>query len=87
MSSGWRERKRPLCLEKRYEFGGYSILRDFLDQAAELSESESFYPDIGFGRDYVNVTIHADEESGVLTEAQRRFADLLDNLYADQVES
>ena len=87
MSSGWRERKRPLCLEKRYEFGGYSILRDFLDQAAELSERASFYPDMGFGRDYVNVTIHADEGSGVLTEEQRWFAESLDTLYAEQVES
>ncbi len=84
MSSHWRERKRPLCLERRYEFGGFNTLRDFLDQAAELSERESFYPDMGFGRDYVNVTIHAEEESGVLTDAQRRFAELLDELYADR---
>ena len=87
MSADWRERKRPLCLEKRYEFGGYSILRDFLDQAAELSEREEFYPDMGFGRDYVNVTIHGDEGSDSLTDQQRRFAEQLDTLYAEQVES
>ncbi|MBT8428883.1 MAG: 4a-hydroxytetrahydrobiopterin dehydratase [Gammaproteobacteria bacterium] len=87
MSSHWRERKRPLCLERRYEFGGYSALRDFLDQAAELSERESFYPDMGFGRDYVNVTIHAEEGSGVLSDARRQFAELLDDLYADPTES
>ena len=87
MSSEWRERKRPPCLEKRYEFGGYSVLRDFLDQAAELSERESLYPDMGFGRDYVNVTIHADEGSEDLTDKQRQFADLLDTLYAEQVGS
>jgi 4a-hydroxytetrahydrobiopterin dehydratase len=62
-------------------------LRDFLDQAAELSERESFYPDMGFGRDYVNFTIHADEDSEALTEEQRRFAELLDTLYAEQVGS
>jgi len=87
MSLEWRERKRPLCLEKRYEFGGYSVLRDFLDQAAELSERESLYPDMGFGRDYVNVTIHADEGSDSLTDKQRQFADWLDTLYAEQVGS
>jgi pterin-4a-carbinolamine dehydratase len=87
MSSQWRERKRPLCLERRYEFGGYTALRDFLDQAAELSERESFYPDMGFGRDYVNVTIHVEEGSEILTDAQRRFADLLDDLYADRGDS
>ena len=87
MSVEWRERKRPPCLEKRYEFGGYSVLRDFLDQAAELSERESLYPDMGFGRDYVNVTIHVDEGSEALTDKQRQFADSLDTLYAEQVES
>jgi pterin-4a-carbinolamine dehydratase len=87
MSSQWRERKRPLCLEQRYEFGGYTTLRDFLDRAAELSERESLYPDMGFGRDYVNVTIHADEGSDVLTDQQREFATKLDALYADQAGS
>lgn len=87
MSSQWRERKRPVCLERRYEFGGYSALRDYLDQAAELSERESLYPDMGFGRDYVNVTIHADEGSEELTDHQRRFAELLDALYAEHSES
>ena len=86
MSSHWRERKCPLCLERRYEFGGYTALRDFLDQAAELSEQTSFYPDMGFGRDYVNVTIHAEEGSEVLTDAQRRFAEQLDDLYANRTD-
>ena len=49
MSAEWRERKRPLCLEQRYEFGSYAELRDFLDEAAELSERESLYPDMGLG--------------------------------------
>ena len=84
MSSEWRERKRPLCLEQRYEFGGYTELRDFLDQAAELSERESLYPDMGFGTDYVNVTIYPDEDSAVLSDKQRQFAALLDSLFAEQ---
>ena len=78
MRSQWRERKRPLCLEQRYEFGSYAELRDFLDHAAELSERESFYPDMGFGRDYVNVTIHADEGNEALTDKQREFAGMLE---------
>jgi pterin-4a-carbinolamine dehydratase len=87
MTSPWRERKRPLCLEQRYEFAGYTALRDFLDRAAELSEQEALYPDMGFGRDYVNVTIHVDEGSEALTEKQRRFADMLDGLYAEHTGS
>jgi pterin-4a-carbinolamine dehydratase len=84
--SQWRERKRPLCLEQRYEFGSYAELRDFLDRAAELSEREAFYPDMGFGRDYVNVTIHAEEGSEALTDKQRQFAGMLDTLYTGQAD-
>ena len=81
MSQGWRERTRPVCLERRYEFPDYETLRDFLDRAAELSEREGFYPDMGFGRDYVNVTIHPNEGSETLDEKQRQFAEQLDGLF------
>lgn len=78
----WQERQRPLRLERRYEFPDYPSLRDFLDRAAELSEKEGFYPDMGFGKDYVNVTIHADDRDTPLTEQQRGFAEQLDALLA-----
>ena len=87
MLDEWEERDRPPRLERRYSFPDYRTLRDFLDRAAELSEREGLYPDMGFGRDYVNVTIHVDEGSEVLTDKQRQFADSLDALYAEQVES
>ena len=87
MRSQWRERKRPLCLEQRYEFGGYAALRDFLDRAADLSERESLYPDMGFGRDYVNVTIYADEGSDTLSDKERGFAGMLDDIYMDQEDT
>lgn len=82
MSSQWKERTRPHRLERRYEFSDYASLRDFLDRAAELSESEGLYPDIGFGRDYVNVTIHAAEGANELGDGERRFAERLDDLFA-----
>ena len=80
MSHQWQERHRPPRLEKRYEFSDYGSLRDFLDRAAALSEREGLYPDIGFGRDYVNMTIHVAEGSETLDEARRRFAEDLDRL-------
>lgn len=80
MSHQWQERNRPLRLERRYEFQDYSALRDFLDRAADLSEQEGFYPDMGFGRDYVNITIHVDEGENALGENQHRFAQQLDTL-------
>jgi len=78
--SEWRERKRPARLEKRYEFDDYEILRDFLDRAADLSEKEGYYPDMGFGKDYVNVTIHIEDDQDEVGETQHHFAQELDKL-------
>jgi len=61
---------------------GYERLRDFLDRAAEISEREGLYPDMGFGRDYVNMTIHSDEDSGSLEPQHHRLAAALDELNA-----
>ena len=80
MSDQWEERDRPLRLERRYEFQDYRTLRDFLDRAAELSEREGLYPDMGFGRDYVNITIHVNEGDDTLRDEQRQFAKELDAL-------
>lgn len=80
MSEQWQERPRPLRLERRYEFPDYASLRDFLDLAASVSEREGLFPDMGFGRDYVNITIHSDEKSDQLGETQRRLAQQLDAL-------
>ena len=74
MTNQWQERIRPVRLERRYEFSDYQSLRDFLDRAAEVSEREGLFPDMGFGRDYVNVTIHCDEGQDTLGELQRRLA-------------
>ena len=80
MNEQWQERIRPVRLERRYEFPDYRTLRDFLDRAADVSEREGLYPDMGFGRDYVNVTIHCDENSGTLDEIHRRLAQQFDAL-------
>lgn len=85
MNDQWQERNRPNRLERRYEFPDYSTLRDFLDRAAELSETEGLYPDMGFGRDYVNITIHAEEGTHELGDKQRRFAERLEGLYTGDV--
>jgi 4a-hydroxytetrahydrobiopterin dehydratase len=80
MNHQWQERPRPARLECRYEFENYAALSDFLDNAAGISEREGLYPDISFGRDYVNITIHADEISCGLEARQHRLAELLDEL-------
>ena len=80
MSHEWQERKRPVRLERRYEFKDYSTLRDFLDMAAELSEKKELFPDMGFGQDYVNITIHLEDGVETLSEMQHDFAAQLDTL-------
>jgi Pterin-4a-carbinolamine dehydratase len=79
MTEPWQERKRPARLERRYEFACYDQLRDFLDQAAEVSEEMGYYPDMAFGRKHVSVTITA-EDGGELTDHLRLFAGRLDAL-------
>jgi pterin-4a-carbinolamine dehydratase len=83
MNQEWQERTRPVRLERRYEFRDYSTLRDFLDRAAKLSEREGLYPDMGFGRDYVNITIHVEEGIEALGDEQHRFARQLDQLASE----
>lgn len=83
MNHEWQERARPVRLERRYEFRDYSTLRDFLDRAAELSEQQGLYPDMGFGRDYVNITIHVEEGDEALGDEQHQFAHALDQLASD----
>ena len=78
MNDQWQERIRPVRLERRYEFPDYQSLRDFLDRAAVVSEREGLFPDMGFGRDYVNVRIHCDDGANALSEMQRRLAEQLD---------
>ena len=86
MSNQWQERNRPLRLERRYEFADYDSLRNFLDRAAEVSEREGLFPDMGFGRDYVNITIHSDENADELGETQRRLAVAYDGLFVDRAQ-
>lgn len=83
MSDKWQERPRPPRLERRYQFNDYENLRDFLDRAADLSEKEDYYPDMGFGRDYVNITIHVEDGETELGDKLRQFAVKLDALLDD----
>lgn len=80
MAHAWTERKRPARLERRLEFPTYEATRDFLDRAAALSERDGIYPDMSFGRTYVNITLHAEDPEGPVGEPLVRFAEALDGL-------
>jgi len=83
---GWRRRERPLRLECRHLFSDYDSLRDFLDRVAGLSESTGIYPNLSFGRDYVNMTLFAAEDSGELTKDLEAFAQRVDDLVRREEE-
>lgn len=56
---GWRAQQRPPLLTRRFEFGCYAETRAWLDALADWSERTGVYPDLNFGRTYVNVTLSA----------------------------
>lgn len=85
----WRERARPPRLERRIEFVDYEPLRDFLDQVAALSETTQIFPNLSFGRTYVNLTLFAEEgfaEEGFAEEGTERIGEEL-HTFARQVDA
>ena len=54
---------RKAALNWRFEFGTYGETRHFLDQLADLSKRENFYPNINFGKTYANISIDADGQT------------------------
>lgn len=78
----WVERERPATLSKRFFFDGYAATSNFLDKLADLSEETGIFPDISFGRDYANVSIHPGEGEA-LSETERDFSVRIDALTQD----
>lgn len=70
---GWTRSERPPNLYRRFAFDGYAGTREFLDRLAALSKETGYYPDISFGKVYVNVTVHA-EDGKALAETDLEFA-------------
>ena len=78
----WNKRSRPERLERRFEFSSYELTRDFLDRLGELCENRKRFPDISFGKNYVNLTLkpESEEKDAQLTELDISFASDIDNL-------
>jgi 4a-hydroxytetrahydrobiopterin dehydratase len=83
MNHQWNPRPKPHqveWLERRVEFEDYSSNRAFLDRLNDLCEAEGRYPDISFGRTYVNITLRAEAEGSAIDEADHAFAAAIDAL-------
>ncbi|WP_320664177.1 4a-hydroxytetrahydrobiopterin dehydratase [Prochlorococcus sp. MIT 1223] len=78
----WNLKKRPVCLEKRFEFESYTITRDFLDRLGDYCEKVKRYPDISFGKTYVNITLRPEDDSteAKITSSEHQFAEEIDRL-------
>ncbi len=61
LPNGWKPVSSPPSLFCRYEFANYAETREFLDRLTLLSEETRLYPDLGFGKTHVNVTIHGSD--------------------------
>ena len=74
--NSWIERKRPNRLEIRYEFQNYEDTRDFLDKLGGFCESNQRYPDISFGKTYVNLTLKPENEEpdALISKNDKEFA-------------
>ena len=80
MSNSWTHRQRPERLERRLEFADYDATRLFLERLEELSQQTGRFPDISFGRTYVNLTIRPEGEGEAVGEAEHLFVAAVDAL-------
>jgi len=79
---GWRQKNRPECLEKRFEFESYEKTRDFLDALGDFCEKVNSFPDISFGKTYANITIRPSDnnEEEKISRFEHEFANKIDLL-------
>ena len=79
---GWRQKNRPECLEKRFEFESYEKTRDFLDALGVFCENLNRFPDISFGKTYANITIRPSETNEIeeISKVDHEFATQIDLL-------
>jgi len=78
----WKLRSRPNRLERRFEFSSYEDTRDFLDKLGDYTERINRFPDISFGKTYVNITLRPETEdsNAEISELDHKFANEIDEL-------
>jgi 4a-hydroxytetrahydrobiopterin dehydratase len=83
MDQPWTPRPKPEQadrLERRIEFADYQTTRAFLERLNDLSEAQQRFPDISFGRTYVNITVRPELDNAALGDAETAFAAAIDAL-------
>ena len=85
MEQPWTPRPKPEqadWLERRLEFSDYAGTRGFLERLNALCESAQRFPDISFGRTYVNLTLRPEVEGARVGKLELDFAAAIDALAA-----
>ena len=72
-------------LNWRFDFSSYGETRHFLDQLANLSKRENFYPNVSFGKTYANVSIDTDGQTALGARAAAFIAEMKGCLVQNQV--
>ena len=80
MTLSWTHRQRPERLERRLEFADYDATRVFLERLEALSQQTGRFPDIIFGRTYVNLTVRPEAEDEAVGAAEHDFVAAVDAL-------
>ncbi|MFN5195637.1 MAG: 4a-hydroxytetrahydrobiopterin dehydratase [Cyanobacteriota bacterium] len=83
MDQPWTPRPkadRPQSLERRIEFDAYADTRAFLERLNDLCEARQRFPDISFGRTYVNLTLRPEPDGELVVAADHDFAAAIDAL-------
>jgi len=78
----WKVTKRPPNITRSFQFETYDEMRDFLDDLADLSEKEDFYPNINFTRTQVNLSIQSDADE--LSDREFNFAEQTEALLSQR---
>ena len=83
MDQAWTPRPKPdqpERLERRLEFDDYATTRDFLERLNALCEQQQRFPDISFGRTYVNLTLRSEADNTPIGEPEWGFSAAIDAL-------
>jgi 4a-hydroxytetrahydrobiopterin dehydratase len=87
MDPSWTHRQRPERLERRITFDDYEPTRRFLERLEQLSAAETRYPDISFGRTYVNLTVRPLLDDGPVQPDDQAFAARIDALINEPADN
>jgi 4a-hydroxytetrahydrobiopterin dehydratase len=83
MDQAWTPRpkpEQPERLERRLEFDDYATTRDFLERLNALCDQQQRFPDISFGRTYVNLTLRAEADNSPIGAPEWDFSAAIDAL-------